>query len=151
MRREADEKVKVLSGFPLFQGCSPQQLREVARLAERVDVDAGAVLTREGGVATEFFGIVEGSAVVSRGGSTVARLGSGDYFGEVGVLAHLPRDAEVTAETAMRLVVVEQRAFMGLLADMPALNRALMQGVARRLHRSDVADGRASRQAVAEA
>jgi CRP-like cAMP-binding protein len=140
MHRGTDEKVEMLSALTLFEGCSHHQLQEVARLTETFDVAAGAVLVREGGLAAEFFGIVEGCAMVTRRGHTVARLGRGEYFGEVGVLSRMPRDAQVSAETPMRLVVVERRALVGLLQRLPSLNRELMRGLARRLHYSDLAE-----------
>ena len=51
------------------------------------------MLVREGHGAHDFFVIVSGEAEVSRGGRVAARLGAGDWFGELGLLDPAHRDA----------------------------------------------------------
>lgn len=63
---------------------------------------AGDTVIREGDTAEEFFILVAGEVVVSRRDQSghdqlVARLGPGEYFGEVGLLHAAPRNATVSA------------------------------------------------------
>ena len=88
-----------LKSVPLFSGLSKRERELVARFADEVDVPAGKVLTKEGGPSQEFFVITSGSATVTREGEEVARLGAGDFFGEIGILKAEPRTATVTADT----------------------------------------------------
>ena len=81
--------------------------------------------------------IVEGTAKVSRQGRKVAEIGPGASFGELALLDRAPRNATVTAETPMELVVLGQREFAGLIDDVPGFARKLLAGMAQRLRESD--------------
>ena len=63
-------------------------------------LEAGATVIREGDVADRFYVITEGCAVVTRhaagGSEELARLGPGEYFGEMGMITGQPRNATVT-------------------------------------------------------
>jgi CRP-like cAMP-binding protein len=75
---------------------------------------------------------------VTRSGKAVAELGPGDLFGELALLTRDQRDATITALTPMTLVVIEDRAFRGLIGEVPALSRGILAILARRLHDADV-------------
>ena len=73
-----------LKGVTEFHDCTRRQLEQVARLAERVNVAPGEVLTREGRIGREFFLILSGTVdVTPNGRSHRTHLGPGDYFGEL--------------------------------------------------------------------
>ncbi len=109
----------------------------MARRAEDVQVEPGRVLVTEGSTGSEFFVIIDGSANVSRRGRKVATLGPGDGFGELALLDKAPRNATVTAQTSMEIVVLGQREFGGLIDEVPGFARKLLAGMARRLRESD--------------
>jgi CRP-like cAMP-binding protein len=62
--------------------------------------EAGTTVITEGDAADRFYVIAEGCAVVTRradgGSEELARLGPGQYFGEMGVITGQPRNATVT-------------------------------------------------------
>jgi CRP/FNR family transcriptional regulator, cyclic AMP receptor protein len=126
-----------LAQVPLFSACSKKDLQLVAKRAEDVKVDAGKQLVSEGETGTEFFVVVDGNAVVSRRGQKVAGLGPGGFFGELALLDKAPRNATITAETPMELVVLGQREFAGLIDDVPEFAHKLLAGLARRLRDAD--------------
>ena len=85
---------------------------------------AGAPVVTEGEAAEEFFILIAGEVVVSRrdgSGSDqiVARLGPGDYFGEMGLLHATPRNATVSAWGAgdVETLVTGRAGFERLLAE----------------------------------
>jgi len=57
--------------------------------------EAGTLIIREGDNADRFYIVVGGVAVVTRGDEEIARLRSGQYFGEIGLLTGCPRTATV--------------------------------------------------------
>ena len=59
LRRDA--KVELLKKVPLFSGCSKNELRELAKTADELDLREGTVLTREGTPGREFFVLIEHS------------------------------------------------------------------------------------------
>jgi CRP/FNR family transcriptional regulator, cyclic AMP receptor protein len=126
-----------LAQVPLFSALSKKELQLVARRAEDVRVDPGRILVSEGSTGSEFFVIIDGTATVSRHGRKVASLQPGDAFGELALLDKAPRNATVTAQTEMELVVLGQREFGGLIDEVPGFARKLLAGMARRLRDSD--------------
>jgi CRP-like cAMP-binding protein len=85
--------------------------------------EAGQVIIREGDRADEFFILVDGEADVSRSDhsgavTVIARLESGDYFGEMGLLQGTLRNATVTASGAgpVHTLVASRTGFERLVA-----------------------------------
>src|SRR5207244_1144923 len=52
----------MISHVPLFAGCSKSELRQIASLADEIDLPAGTKLTKEGASGKEFVVIVDGGA-----------------------------------------------------------------------------------------
>ena len=95
-----------LKSIPLFEEVGDEELAQIAPFAQEVSVEQGKVLVREGDFSYEFMAIEDGEAEVTRGGEHVADLGSGDFFGEMGLLEKTLRNATVTAKTPMRLITL---------------------------------------------
>jgi CRP-like cAMP-binding protein len=83
------------------------------------------------------FVILSGTATVTRRGSHVATLTGGDYFGELALLDPAPRNATVTAETSLDVLIIGPREFEAMLDEVPGLVWALLGGMAKRLHHLD--------------
>ncbi|MET0579199.1 MAG: cyclic nucleotide-binding domain-containing protein [Ilumatobacteraceae bacterium] len=138
-----DPKLERLRDVPLFAACTRDELALVARNVDEHRVEAGRVLTRQGAVGREFFVIVEGTAEVRVGGQLVARLGPGDFVGELALLDRRCRTATVVAETPLVVVVSGTREFAELLAGAPNMTRKLMTGLAARLRAAERTTARA--------
>jgi len=122
-----------LAEVPLFAGLSKKQLRMISQLATELEASAGTVLIQEGKIGHEFLIVIDGEIEVTRGGRLIATHGPGTYVGEIALLDHRPRTATVVAKTPVRLEVIGQREFAGLLAEVPELSQQLLESVARRL------------------
>jgi len=86
-----------LRPIELFKALTPRQLTDVAeRMTKRHFAD-GETIIREGEPGEEFFLISEGEVDVIRADHEVARLGPGDFFGEVALISGEPRNATVVA------------------------------------------------------
>ena len=95
-----------LKSLPLFEDVPDEELAQIAGFAQEVEVEQGRELVREGDFSYEFMAIEEGEAEVTRDGEHVADLGSGDFFGEMGLLEKTLRNATVTAKKPMKLVTL---------------------------------------------
>lgn len=126
-----------LARVPLFAGLTDDDLRQVVQAGDNIDVEAGRELITEGRVGREFFLILDGEAGVHRDGREVATLGPGEYFGELALLDRGPRSATVTARTDMRIFVLGQREFGGLVDSVPGLAPKLLARLAQRIREAD--------------
>lgn len=123
--------------MPLFSGLSKKDLQKVAKVSEEVDIEAGRTIVDQGRVGHEFFLILEGNAVVRRNNRKIADLGPGEYFGELAILDRGPRSASVVANTDMRVLVLSQGAFVGVLDTIPGMATKLLTHMAQRLRQAD--------------
>lgn len=127
-----------LAEVPLFSAASRKDLQKIARASDEVAVKAGRVLVDQGRPGHEFFLILEGSATVRRNNRKVAELGPGQYFGELSLLDRGPRTASVVADTDMKVLVLGQREFLGVLDDVPGLAYKILRIMAHRLREADL-------------
>lgn len=134
MRLHKDAKTELLKNVPLFAGCSKTELQRIASLADELDLADGATLIREGERGREFIVIADGTVRVTRKGKKIRELGAGDFIGEIALVADVPRTATVTATSPVRLLVVTDRAFRGLLEQMPSIAKKVLQSLGERLH-----------------
>jgi MFS family permease len=112
-------QIGLLRSLPLFAPLPPQTLESTARLLERVDVPAGAVVIREGDSGDRFYVITDGSIEVTRAGRSLATLGRGDGFGEIALLRSTPRTATCTAVAASVVYALEREAFLAVVTGHP--------------------------------
>jgi CRP/FNR family cyclic AMP-dependent transcriptional regulator len=97
-----------LKSMPLFEGVSDEDLEKIAPFVSEVSVSEGKHLVDEGDYAYEFMAIEDGKAEVLRGDETLAELGPGDFFGEMGLYESDRRNATVVAKTPMRLITLDR-------------------------------------------
>src|SRR5262249_58039650 len=105
----------------------------VAALFREEVVLKGTIVFREGAAATSLYIIVSGQVRVEIGREPVAHLGPGEWFGEMALITGAPRSAPVEVTAECRLLVLEHRAFVDLLAAYPALYEQLAAILSRRL------------------
>ena len=126
-------KIDLIRAVPLFARCSRAEVAEVAHIADEVDVPADKELTREGDRGREFFVLLDGAAVVRRGGRKVNVLGPGDFFGEIALVSRSARTATVTTTQPSRLLVITDASFRSLLDHSPKIQLRVLEALADRL------------------
>jgi CRP-like cAMP-binding protein len=125
-----------LQAVPWFADCTEEQLLEMVRIAERLPIQAGEVILREGRLGRELFVILEGTATVTREGHVVNILHAGDYFGELAAIEAVPRSATVHATTDLEVLIVGPREFESMM-EVPGFRNALLSGMSRRIREAD--------------
>ncbi len=126
--------VEALTNIELFSELSSRELKKVASFMTPIKVKPGRDLTVQGKPGREFMIIAEGTATVRRDGRVIASLGPGDFFGELAVIAGVPRTATVTADTEMTVEALNRREFSSLLDGSPKLAKKILVGAVKRLH-----------------
>jgi CRP/FNR family transcriptional regulator, cyclic AMP receptor protein len=125
-----------LAAVPLFESLSPAELQAVASLSELRSEDEGACLVGEGAPGYSLFVLQEGTAAVTSGGETVARLGARDFFGEIALLGKGPRTATVTATSPVSLIVMLGSDFRVFERDFPEASQTMKRAATERLARA---------------
>jgi CRP-like cAMP-binding protein len=128
-RREA-----LIAGCPLFAGLEPPALAALAAAAVEVEFAAGRMIAREGEIGTGMFVIEDGAVRVVQDGAEIARLGPGDFFGELSVLDGGPRIATVIADAEpTRCLAVATWDLERILREEPGVALSVLRVVAARL------------------
>ena len=128
-----DSKAEALGRAPLFQGLSRDELQDLAKVTEDLEVEPGRVLCREGERAREFFVIVDGEVAVTKDGRELRTLSGGDFFGEIALIEDVPRTATVTARTPLRFFVLTRQSFWSLIEHQPDVERKVLRALAQRV------------------
>jgi putative ABC transport system ATP-binding protein len=105
-----------LRPIDLFKTLTPRQLSDVAEEMTKRHYAAGEIIIREGEPGEVFMLVSEGEVEVIRAEHEVARLGPGDFFGEVALISGEPRNATVVAVTEVDTYVLGKTDFQTAIA-----------------------------------
>jgi MFS family permease len=129
--------VALLRGTPIFEPLGPASIERVARNLVSLEADPGTIVIREGDPGDRFYVIEEGEVEVSRHGEPLAKLGPGDFFGEIALLRNVPRTATVTASGSASLRSLDRAQFLAAVTGSPAGAVALADVMDRRIAEHD--------------
>jgi MFS family permease len=114
-----DKEIELLHSVPMLQPLPLPAIEHLARGLEPVHVFAGQAVFRQGDPADRFYVIEKGRAEVVGDGRLVATLGSGEGFGEIGLLRRVPRTATVRAATDLELYALRCDRFLPVVTGYP--------------------------------
>lgn len=136
MLRRADDatdiplvEMSLLRRLPIFSGVPEPSLEVLARSAEHTEHSPGEVVVAEGDPGDRYFAIVDGTAEVTIEGHVVRQLERGSGFGEIALLADVPRTATITATTPVRLLGLDRAAFLAAITGSPFAERVAWTGM----------------------
>ncbi len=104
-----------LKDVDAFKALTPNELTHVAERMRRRHYMPDEVVIHEGEAGHELFLISEGEVRIERGGREVARLGAGEFFGELALLSGNPRNANVVATQPLEAYVLGEADFQDAL------------------------------------
>jgi CRP/FNR family cyclic AMP-dependent transcriptional regulator len=128
-----DRRTELLGACPLFGGVRPEDLAAIAERSIEVDFPTDHVIARQGEIGTGLFVIIEGAVRVVRDGEELARMGIGEFFGEMSVIDGLPRVAQVIALEPTRCLALASWEFERLVLENPTIGLAILRGLSARL------------------
>jgi serine/threonine protein kinase len=100
------ERRDMLAQLDFFRDFTIDEIQEVMYAATWVQFEKGDTIINEGDIDDTFYIIVNGSAVVEKGGRPIGWLNAGDCFGEIGFITHQRRTATIIAETPVTLMKI---------------------------------------------
>lgn len=128
-----DHRTDLLARAPLFASVDTEGIARIASRVVEVEFPKDHVIARQGDVGTGFFLVASGSVRVVRDGETIAKLGPGDFFGELSVLDGQPRIAQVIADEPTVCLALASWDFEAVVKEQPAVALAILRGLAGRL------------------
>jgi CRP/FNR family cyclic AMP-dependent transcriptional regulator len=128
-----EQTTQLLARTRLFAGVDAAGLERIAARVTELDVRADRVIARQGEIGTGFFLIVSGGVRVVRDGETLARLGPGDFFGELSVLDGRPRIAQVVSSGPTTCLALASWDFEAVVQEQPSVAMAILRELAGRL------------------
>lgn len=126
-----------LAGVEIFSGLSRRQVKKLVGAGKEVRSGAGKAIAAEGLGALAFHVILDGTAEVSRAGSSLRDLGPGDYFGEISMIDGKPRSATVSATSDLTTFAISHAHFADLLRNDAELASALLVNLCGRLREAE--------------
>ena len=110
-RERADsERLTVLKTLPFFKGFPENEMWEVLRISKWRKLPPGTALIAEGDIGDSFFILAGGMVKVTRGGTTLNALTSGDCLGEMSYLVQKSGPRSATVTTTSDCLVMKIRA-----------------------------------------
>jgi CRP/FNR family transcriptional regulator, cyclic AMP receptor protein len=133
----AGPSVELLQRVPLFTELSPRELERLSGSFKERTFSEGDTVATEGEGGAGFFVIESGEAVVSVQGEERARLGSGDYFGDIAMIDQRERTASIRATSDLKCYGLTFWDFRPLVESDARIAWPLLQVMAKRLRAAE--------------
>ena len=132
----------VLKNVPMFASFPDESLRLLASVVTRKSTPRSTMVMAAGDLTDSLYIVISGRLKVMMSDADgkeviLSILGSGEFFGEMGLIDDSPRSASVVAIEPCELLCVNKRDFNRCLADNFEMAMAVMRGLVKRLREAD--------------
>jgi CRP/FNR family transcriptional regulator, cyclic AMP receptor protein len=123
-----------LRSVRLFRNVEEPELGILAESLRERPLRRGQILLREGDTGDEMFLVRSGSLVISKGVTgrveqVLARVGPGDFFGEMALFDRSPRSATIQADSDTMLLVLDRAGLSKLTEVSPRAAAAFFESL----------------------
>ncbi len=122
-----------LAQTSLFADLSRPELEKVAHDFDEEAFAEGQRVLRQGLSGSNLYVILDGAAVVQLNGEEIARLGRGDFFGEISILTEGPPTSDIVAEGVLHCLVIPRPDVERFLLERPRVMLRMLRAEANRL------------------
>lgn len=124
------DDIMLLSKSSFLARLDPRDLGALMDTFDQVALPKGATVITQGDEGDWMYFVLEGQVVLRRGEIDIAKLGRGDYFGELAILGVRLRSASATAETVVRLARLSRARFLSFSAQHPRAALRVLEALA---------------------
>lgn len=133
MALSQQDLVDTLSGLSLFADLSRPQVEQVAHKMTEESYPEGQRILRQGFTGSGFYVILDGEVAIRIDGEERARLGKGDFFGEMSILLGEPPVADVVTLRQLHVLHLGGPDLEGFLREHPPVMFRMLKTIALRL------------------
>ncbi|MDZ7697442.1 MAG: cyclic nucleotide-binding domain-containing protein [Deltaproteobacteria bacterium] len=134
------DKILRLRGINIFEGLAVSELGAVASVTEVVDFPAGEDVIKEGEAGETMYLVIEGevSVIKKRGEGSgneveLAKIGAGDYFGEMALFEDAVRSATIRTAEKSRFLVLHKQEFTEIVREYPQIALSICKALSSRI------------------
>ena len=121
----------------LFEGLPESELRSVEKQMKIVKHPAGHEIVVKGENGVGFMIILDGTVTVATVQGKARKLGPGDSFGEMALLDHEGRSANIKADTDVSLATIPEWSFKPFLKEHPEVAYRMLQLLSQRIRQAE--------------
>lgn len=118
-----------LRKIDLFKNLAAETLQVLAECCILKHKTAGEIIFNEGDKGDGLYIIDSGQVTTTKHGVVIAELSDGDYFGELALLADIPRFATITATTDLTLFYIDKQDFDKITNEIPEIMKNITKQV----------------------
>jgi CRP-like cAMP-binding protein len=137
MAMSQQELVDTLAGLTLFADLTRPQIESVAHNLTEESYPTGQRILRQGFTGTGFYVIVDGEVAIKVDGNEIARLGKGDFFGEMSILLGEPPVADVVTTRQLRVLHLGGPELETFLKQHPPVMYRMLKSMATRIRNAN--------------
>ena len=127
------EKMALLNVVPLFAALHFDELFNVASKSSLDTYQENDSILTQGSVAKNLYIIISGDVEVIKDDMKINELSSGDFFGEIAIVAKTKRTATINATTNLSVLVFSEDSFNSLINEYPRISVQIMKEMTSRL------------------
>ena len=105
---EVEDVIDYMYNVPFFEDFSKDQVNEILKASDIINVRKGEIVVTEGEIDDSFFIILSGRVGVQKKNKDIASIGRGECFGEMASFSGQVRAATVLAETNCLLLKISR-------------------------------------------
>jgi CRP-like cAMP-binding protein len=121
----------------LFKGLPESEVRSLEKQMKVVKHPAGHEIVVKGDNGVGFMVILDGTVTVATVQGKARKLGPGDSFGEMALLDHEGRSANIKADTDVSLATIPEWNFKPFLKEHPEVAYRLLQVLSQRVRQAE--------------
>jgi len=136
-----EDEIRTLQQIPMFRDMELSKLKLMAFAGQRITYKKDEVLFDQDAVSDAVYIILDGQVDVIRvtnaANVLLARLGTTELIGEMGVLCDKPRNARIVAHTDVQVLRIDKMTFLHIVQQVPQLSMAIIRELSERLEHAN--------------